>query len=269
MPENIRKNNIAIVLNQPRYPENIGAAARAMRNMGFEKLIVVKPGNFDIEKALRMATHEAADIVKNIRFFATLSQALAGFGYVVGTTARLGGQRVVTSPLAIAGEIAAISEKNRVALLFGREDRGLSNEDLRFCHRLINIPTDGFSSLNLAQAVLIVCYELFKSTMPSPKPFVPKLASRRELDGMYGQLKDILVKISYINPENPDYWMNHIRNFFTRMGIRARETSIIRGLIRQVTWYSEKRYKDGFDEGYSKALKNLNAGEKDAFDKIR
>ncbi len=175
----------------------------------------------------------------------------------------------MASPSAMAGEIAHLAEKNSVAILFGREDRGLSNEDLRLCHKLINIPTAEFSSLNLAQAVLIVCHELFKAKIPSPKTFVPKLASRQELDGMYEQLKDILIKISYINPQNPDYWMNHIRNFFTRIGIRARETSIIRGLIRQITWYSEKRYKDGFKDGYLKAMKNQNTGVTDAFNKVR
>ena len=132
-----------------------------------------------------------------------------------------------------------------MALVFGREDRGLSNEDLRLCHELVHIPTAEFSSLNLAQAVMVMCYELFNAGGESKPAFAPRMAHRRELDDMLDQLKEILIRISYINPENPDYWMHHLRQFFTRIQARAREVSIIRGLIRQVDWYTEKRYQDG------------------------
>ena len=244
-----RLDHICVVLNEPRYPENIGAAARAMRNMGIRDLRVVAPRNYDLERVRKMATHAASDVVDALRLFDTLSEALAEVEYVVGTTARLGGQRRVFSPTVMAEKLTAISPENRVALVFGREDRGLSNEDLRVCHELVNIPTAEFSSLNLAQAVMIMCYECFRASGPERKAFVPRLASRHELDGMYAQLKDILVGISYLQPDNPDYWMNHIRSYFTRLQLRASEVSIIRGLIRQVTWFAEKRYRDGLQEG--------------------
>ncbi|MCP4368038.1 MAG: RNA methyltransferase, partial [Deltaproteobacteria bacterium] len=140
----------------------------------------------------------------------------------------------------------------RVAIVFGPEDRGLSNENIRLCHVLVNIPTAEFSSLNLAQAVMVICFEIFSAGRKENQEFVPRLANRHELDGMYDQLKDILVKISYINHENPDYWMNKLRYFFTRMQLRAREVSIIRGICRQIDWYGKKRYEDG--------LKNNNKG---------
>ncbi|GBC64090.1 rRNA methyltransferase [Desulfonema ishimotonii] len=249
MSHKICLDNIAIVLNQPRFSENIGAAARAMRNMGIRELVVVHPYKLDMERVTRMATHAASDVVADIRFADTLQEALAPFGFVAATTARLGGQRVVHTPPVMAQKLIPVSHENRVALVFGREDRGLSNEDLRLCHALVNIPTDEFSSLNLAQAVMVMCYELYTATLSEKRPFSPRLASRYELDGMYDQLKDVLIRISYVNPENPDYWMNHIRNFFTRLRLRAREVSIIRGLIRQVNWYAEKRYQDGLAEG--------------------
>jgi tRNA/rRNA methyltransferase len=202
MPATVNLKNVCIVLSRPRYPENIGAAARAMRNMGFEQLIVVDPQNCDLSRILKMATHAAIDVVEQMLVYEDLQTALEPLNYIVGTTARLGGQRqLVGTATRLAQKLAPISENNRVALLFGPEDRGLTNEDIRFCHELINIPTAEFSSLNLAQAVMIMCYELRRYNQPKAKTFVPQFANRHELDGMYAQLKDILVRISYIQPE--------------------------------------------------------------------
>jgi tRNA/rRNA methyltransferase len=238
--------NITIVLNKPRYPENIGAAARAACNMGIEKLVVVDPKNYDMDRVLTLATHAASHVARQISRFDDLQTALAPFNYVVGTTARLGGERQsVTSPTQMARQLIPLSKENDVALLFGPEDRGLTNEELRLCHLLVNIPTAQFSSLNLGQAVMVLCYELFKATLPEPKPFNPRLASRHELDGMYEQVKDILVRINYIQPDNPDYWMNKLRHFFTRMQLRAAEVSIIRGICRQINWYAGKCHANG------------------------
>lgn len=246
MTEKIRLDKISIVLHRPRFPENIGAAARAMRNMGIRQLIVVNPENCDLTKVCRMATHAAMDVVEEMDVFETLPEALAPFGYVVGTTARLGGKRpVIGSPAILAEKLIPLSAENRIALLFGPEDRGLTNEETRLCHDLVNIPTADFSSLNLAQAVMVMCHELFSAGRETSKGFSPRLASRHELDGMYEQLKDILVRIDYIKPDNPDYWMHKLRHFFTRIQLRAREVSIIRGICRQMNWYSKKCYQDG------------------------
>ena len=249
MPTGINLANIGVVLHQPRFPENIGAAARAMCNMGISRLTVVDPENCDLTRVLKMATHVAADVVENMECTLDLRKALAGYHYVVGTTARLGGQRRATSnPARLARRLAPLSEQNRIALLFGPEDRGLSNQDLRLCHELVTIPTADFSSLNLAQAVMVVCYSLFTAGAQPSAAAAPRLASRHELDGMYDQLRDILVCINYINPENPDYWMGRLRQFFTRLQLRAREVSIIRGICRQMDWYAGKRYRDGLSE---------------------
>jgi tRNA/rRNA methyltransferase len=246
MTDTIDLDNIAVVLHKPRFPENIGAAARAMRNMGVGKLILVDPENFDLVRVLRMATHGAAGLVKSIQSFDSLEEALAPFGYVVGTSARLGGQRrAVRTPARMARDLIPISRHNRIAVVFGPEDRGLTNAELRLCHALVTIPTAAFSSLNLAQSVMVILYELFGATRENGAEFTPRLAERHELDGMFEGLRDILVRISYINPENPDYWMNRIRQFCTRLRLRAKEVSIIRGIIRQIDWYGEKRYRDG------------------------
>ncbi len=246
MSATVNLKNVCIILSRPRYPENIGAAARAMRNMGFEQLIVVDPQNYDMSRVLKMATHGAVEVVEQIKVCEDLRTALEPLSYIVGTTARLGGQRqLVGSAAGLAQKLAPISKENRVGLLFGPEDRGLSNADIRLCHELVNIPTAEFSSLNLAQAVMVVCYELRRYNQPGGKTFVPRLANRYELDGMYAQLKDILIRISYIQPDNPDYFMNNLRHFGTRLKLRAKEVSIIRGICRQIDWYGKKCFRDG------------------------
>jgi tRNA/rRNA methyltransferase len=250
MTAGVRLDNIAIVLQRPRYPENIGSAARAMRNMGIRKLAVVSPEDYDLERVYRLATHAARDVVDEITRHDDLKEALADYGFVVGTTARLGGERKrIATPGSMAAEVADLSQENPVALLFGPEDRGLSNADLRLCHRLVNIPTAAFSSLNLAQAVMVLCYELYQTRQTASKATTPRLATRFELDGMYDQLKEMLVRINYIQPENPDYWMNKLRHWFSRMKLRGGEVSIIRGICRQMDWYAEKRFRDGVVAG--------------------
>jgi tRNA/rRNA methyltransferase len=237
---------VEIILHRPRYPENIGAAARAIRNMGIGQLVVVNPENCDLTRILKMATHAAADVVEKMEVFEDLKRAVAPYQYVVGTTARLGGERqTVFSPFDLADRLIPISQKNKIAILFGPEDRGLTNEDIRLCHALVNIPTAKFSSLNLAQAVMILCYEMFKASRESKRAHIPKLAERHELEGMYQQLQEILIRIDFIKPNNPDYWMNNLRRFFNRLPLRAKEVRIIRGICRQVDWYSKKCYTDG------------------------
>ena len=248
MPDRITLKNITIILHQPRYPENIGAAARAACNMGIGHLKLVQPKNYDVTKVMRLATHAASHLIEKIEIYNNLYDAVSEFNYIVGTTARLGGERhVVTSPSGISEKLISISEKNRVAIIFGPEDRGLSNEDIQFCHILVNISTVDFSSINLGQAVMIICYEICKARTDKTEKHICRLAGRHELEGMYDQLKDILVRINYINPENPNYWMIKLRDFFNRVQLRAKEVSVIRGICRQIDWYGNKRFQDGKD----------------------
>jgi tRNA/rRNA methyltransferase len=192
--------------------------------MGISRLMLVSPEDCDLTRILKMATHVAADLVENMEVHSDLSAALKPFHYIVGTTARTGGQRQeLKTPREIAEMLVPICTNNRVALLFGPEDRGLTNAQLRYCHAVVTIPTSGFSSLNLAQAVMILCYELMLAGDKSTDQFVPRLATRRELDGMYEHLKETFIKINFINPDNPDYWMQSIRRFFSRIGLRARD----------------------------------------------
>lgn len=256
MAVKINLANIAIVLVQPNISENIGAAARAMCNMGLRRLIVVDPPRCDLTRVCKMATQAALDVVENMEACASLAEALRQFAYVVGTTARLGGQRqVIRNPARLAEMLIPIAADNPVAILFGPEDRGLTNADLRFCHSVATIPTADFSSLNLAQAVMVFCYELFRFSLDAPRDVAPRLANRFELDAMYAQLQDVLLRICFINPSNPDYFMNNLRHFGTRMQLRAKEVQIVRGICRQIDWYGKHCYEQGWKSKAAGAAK--------------
>ncbi len=238
----IRLENIAIVLNEPHFPENIGAAARAAKNMGIRRLTLVNPIDCDLPRILKMATHGAEDVVSAMEIHNSLEDALAPFAHVVGTTARIGSHRQsVRDAAQVARELVGITQKNQVAILFGTESRGLANEHLKYCDTLVTIPTADFTSINLAQSVMIVAYEIFRAASEDRELFVPRLANKRELEGMYSHLEDTLVKINFINPENPEYWMMNIRKFFSRLNLRGRDIRIIRGICRQIDWYCHKR----------------------------
>lgn len=237
------REKITIVLNKPKYSGNVGAVARCAKNMGFDKICVVSGDHLSVEEIRITATHAAAELVENIRRCRNLEEALGEFRYVVGTTARTGSARgPVVSPRRMAELIVDISQNNSVALLFGSEDRGLTNEELHWCHLVVNIPTAGFKSLNLSHAAMILCYEIFTAEN-NADVFIPKLATVAELEGMYDQMSELLKTIGFLRLGNPDYWMMHIRRFFSRTRLQAREAKIIRGVCRQLAWYRENKSK--------------------------
>lgn len=238
-------DQITFVLCRPKFPENIGSAARAMKNMGLSRLAVVAPANLDMDKVRMMSTHAAADVVEAMTVYPDVETAVQDMGYVVGTTARLGRnrKRSLFTPPELAKELIPISQKNQVAVLFGPEDRGLENTDLRLCHAFVNIPTASFSSLNLSQAVMVIGYELFSTTLPAMPDATPKLANRYELDGLYEHLKEILIKIDFMKPDNPDYWLDNFRHMLSRFPLRSREVQILRGVCRQVEWFGRNQTK--------------------------
>jgi tRNA/rRNA methyltransferase len=242
-PVRAKTENITIVLNKPKYPGNVGSVARCARNMGIEKISVV--GNRDLapEEMKQMATHFAAGIVERIQHFDGLDEALARFQYIVGTTSRRGPARgPVISPREMAPRIVDISQENEVALLIGPEDTGLSNDDLRFCHLLVTIPTSKHNkSINLSHAAMILCYEIFVARMEPLEAFTPRLAQSTELEGMYDHMKGLLMKIGFLNPENPEFWMMHIRRFLGRTNLFSKEVKIIRGICRQLEWYLKNK----------------------------
>lgn len=246
--ESINLNNISIVLHRPRFPENIGSAARAAANMGISKLVVVSPEDFDREKILKLATHAVKPVVDEIKIYDDMAEALAPFQYAVATSARTGRSRPATQrPDTAAKKLIPISQLNSIAVVFGPEDRGLSNEELKYCQDVIIIPTAGFHSLNVAQAVMIVCWELYRTSLvgesmgSAATDPVPELATEHDLEGMYDHLEQTLTKIGFLDKANPDHWMRNIRRMFHRFLLRKVDVNLFRGICRQINWYINNR----------------------------
>jgi tRNA/rRNA methyltransferase len=235
--------HITLVLKGPKYAGNVGSVARCAKNMGIDKILVVDGWEMPPAEMKQTATHFAAELIDQILYFDNLQQALEGFEFIVGTTARLGSVRgPVVSPREMAKSLIDLSRHNRVALLFGPEDTGLSNDDLRLCHSLVTIPTsERLKSINLSHAVMILCYEIFSAQRSSLEAFTPRLAAAAEIEGMYEQIKALLQKIGFLNPQNPEHWMLHIRRFFSRTRLFSRDVKIIRGICRQLDWYLENK----------------------------
>jgi len=240
-------DNISLILCRPKHGGNVGAAARAAKNMGVNRMVVVAGEDLDGEEMKRLATHFAHDIIERITYHPDLASAVAPFQWIVGTTSKLGkGRRPAVYPREAAREIAGITRNNQVALLFGPEDNGLTNEDLLCCHRIVTIPAwEEFPSLNLAQAVMILCYEIFVARGREEGPFAPRLASQGELEGMYGEIKTLLGEIDFLKQKHPDHWLANIRRFFARTSLCSREVQIIRGVCRQLRWYGNKQKPRG------------------------
>jgi tRNA/rRNA methyltransferase len=234
-------SKIAIVLVEPREPGNIGAAARAMANMGLSRLVLVRPPPHLVGDAFKMAL-AARPILEAAVVADDLGEAVARFGFVAGTTRRAGsGRRGRLSPRALAAELPGVAGANDVAILFGREDSGLTNAELRFCQRLVTIPSsDGFGSLNLAQSVLVVAYEIFIAAgaagAGAERP-AGKRASIADLEGLYAQTERSLLQIGYLDPANPARMMRVFRRLVGRAGPDAREVRALRGIFRQAAWY--------------------------------
>lgn len=237
--------NIAIVLFRPQIPENIGAVARVACNMGLSRLHLVEPASLDQERLRAMATPAAAHLLERMVVHDDLAETLGPFQYVVGTTARLGGIRKdIQSPREMATRLIDLSHHNDIALLFGPENFGLTNQELPFCHALVTIPTGECASLNLAQAVMVLAYEILVAQTDTPR-YEPRLANSRELETMYAMLQETLVKINFISHQNPEHWMLNVRRLFSRHGLQARETQVIKGICRQIDWYVRTRLAEG------------------------
>ncbi len=240
LPDTSILDNVAIILIQPKFPENVGAAARSAFNMGLSRLIVVRDQPLEYEPMAKMATHKAVHLIENMETHTRLEDALQPFSYLIGTTARRGRQRgSERSPRKLVSSLWEILPNNQAAILFGPENCGLTNDELKYCHATSAIPTADFSSLNLAQAVAIHCYELYHGLIHDHKDIepAPQIATSFELEGMYQHVEEALVKINFLEEKNHSYWMNNIRRFFGRLQLSSKESNIIRGICRQFLWY--------------------------------
>jgi TrmH family RNA methyltransferase len=230
--------SIRIVLVGTTHPGNIGATARAMKNMGLHELVLVKPKFFPHEDATARASG-AEDLLESAAVVETLDAAIADCCYVAGASAR---SRTIGWPSMLprdcAERLVRESSQGPVAVIFGPEKSGLSNDDLDRCHTLLTIPSDpGFSSLNLAMAVQIMCYELRLVRMhPIVEDAVPEapLASGEELENFYVHLEKVLTSSGFLDPANPRHLMRRLRRLFARALQDRNEINILRGILAAV-----------------------------------
>ena len=262
---------IRVVLVRPRYGGNVGSAARAMKNMGLSDLVLVAPRARVGAVGARMAAH-ARDLLAARRTAPDLARAVDDCTLVVGTTCREGGYRGALRPLAeVAREVARIARKARVALVFGPEDHGLDNADLRLCQRLARIPTSAaYPSLNLAQAVLLCTYEVRLAMLalapddagvtrgrrrPGERQATRgrhaggrladgrhagggegELASSREREELIAHLAEALGRIGFLSTQNPEHILHDVRSLFARAALTSRDVRVWRGIARQILW---------------------------------
>jgi TrmH family RNA methyltransferase len=239
--------NIRIVLVRPSHPGNIGACARAMKNMGLRNLVLVEPRTFPSPDASARAAG-ADDVLDGAGVVSTLDAALSGCVLAVGTSAR---ERAIAWPSLDAAEAAARlvehATRGPVAVVFGAERTGLTNDELDRCHFLVTIPADPeFSSLNLAAAVQVLSYEIYRATASNgaagrDPAAEPPLATSRDLQLFYEHLERVLVAIEFLDPENPRKLMRRLMRLFNRAGLDANEINILRGILTEFERRSARR----------------------------
>ena len=234
--------NVRIVLVRPRGAANVGAAARAMKNCGVADLVLVRPAIPRLAAAERMAVH-ARDVLQSARVVGSVDQAVGDCALVVGTTCRGGGYRTAVEDLgALAPILLERAATAPVAVLFGPEDHGLSTTDLRHCQRLCAIDTsDAYASLNLAQAVLVVCWELRRAAGAGRRAAAATVpAPAGDIAALFDHLQAALLLIGFLNRQNPEHLMFALRGLLGRAAPTAHEVQILRGMARQIDWAAQQ-----------------------------
>jgi len=239
---NITLDRIRIVLSGTTHPGNIGAAARAMKTMGLTRLVLVAPKLFPCAEATARAAG-ADDILANAQVYDSLHDAISDCVMVYGTSARL---RTLSTPLvnpeqAAAGLLEYAGRSADVAIVFGRERTGMTNEELDLCHKMVVIPSNpDFSSLNLAAAVQIICYELCKQVQsgtvisPAGDPDWSAPVSAEALDHFYTHLGEVMVQTGFLDPLKPRRLMRRLKLLFNRTNMDQNEYNILRGILTSV-----------------------------------
>jgi len=245
-------DNIRIVLVNTSHPGNIGGVARAMKNMGLSRLYLVAPRSYPAPEAEWRAA-SAGDVLASAVVVESLDEAVDDCQFIVGTSAR---ERRIPWPLLdprrCAEQIAINSGDQQVAVLFGREDRGLTNEELRVCNLHLNVPTSAeYASLNLAMAVQIVCYELRMLQVAGELPeredheWDAPFSSRENMERFYVHLEETLTDIEFLNPAAPRQLMSRLRRLYSRVRLDEMELNILRGILSETQKWVERARRGG------------------------
>ncbi|KIQ54553.1 RNA methyltransferase [Meiothermus taiwanensis] len=242
--------NIRVVLVGSQEPMNIGAAARAMQNFGIRDLWLVAPEprvREDLARhpggslAYRLAVH-AEDILHRMRVVETLPEAVADARLVVGTTVRE--REIYTGPVVgprpMAERIAQVAPQGRVAVVFGRETSGLTTDEIDLSQLIVRIPTSPKQpSLNLAQAVLLLCYEIFGVAQAPPTPDPVQLASQAALQQLFDDLKEYILRIGFTDEKRLPYAIRRFRRLLHKARLTPGEVQLLRGFLHQSRWYAQ------------------------------
>ena len=243
--------NISVVLVHPKRGENVGATARAMNNFGFKRMKIVGGGLFDRRQAEYVAK-DSEDIVKGAEIFEEVSEATKGAVLIVGTTAReIDYRKNFLSIKSAAKKIALQAVKGEIAILFGPEWRGLSDAEQSQCSTLITIPTGGPQpSLNLAQAAVIVCYELYCALADPPeRPVKYAPASSKSVEGLWGHLEQTIEYIDFMPETGEKRIAQTLKDMLYRAEPDEREVTILRGVLRKLSWYLKQIPKKEREKG--------------------
>ncbi len=230
--------NARVVLVNTSHPGNIGGVARAMKNMGISQLYLVAPKKFPHDEALWRAA-SAVDVLENAVVVDTLEEAIADCGMVVGTSAR---SRTIPWPLLnprhCAEKIYPELTSHPVALVFGREDRGLTNDELRRCNLHVHIPSDeAYSSLNIGMAVQVICYELRMAHLSGElsgdemNDWDVEYATNEDMERYFEHLQETLGQIGFLKPKGPKQLMTRLRRLYSRTRLDKMEVNILRGIL--------------------------------------
>jgi tRNA/rRNA methyltransferase len=232
--------NIEIILVGTKHPGNIGSTARAMFNMGLDRLILASPQCSINDESYRLAK-SGGGVLDSAQIYGDLKSAMRNIQLLVGTTGKSGGYRAPAHSLrSLAPRILDQAAQQKVGILFGPEDTGLVDDDLRFCQLLIRIPTrHKANSINLSQAVMIVCYELWMGSLGRDPERSPKLASLEQIEAMYAQLETALLKIGFLQDQNAKHMMLRLRQLFGRAGLKISDVGMLRGIARQIGWFAK------------------------------
>ena len=232
-------DHLTIVLVETQSAGNIGSVARAMKNLGLSRLVLVDPQTALTEEARHLACG-ADDVLDNAQRAETLPEALAPFHLSVGTSSRsVEWIPTVLLPSELAQRLTEFSSDQRVALVFGPERTGLTNEHLQHCQWLMTIPTNPeFDSMNLAHAVAIVAYEIRKQFTTQPVGRTLERPDLEQVEGFTNDLQRCLDEIGFLNQQNPQQVMFTLRQMLSRACLEERDVSILRGILRQWSWYA-------------------------------
>lgn len=227
---------VTIVLVRPTRPANVAAACRAMKNMGLRRLRIVDPPEGLEDRDARAPAYKAWDVLDGAEPASSLGEAVADSTLVVGTTGRADVAGTWT-PRQLAREAGGRGAGGGLAVVFGPESSGLTSLELGLCHALVHVPTDPAQpSLNLAQAVLLLAYELRMGTAGEEPPTQGERASAGDLETALQELRGALLDIGYLDPLNPDHILVELRRLAARAGPTPREVTLLRGLARQMSW---------------------------------